>query len=68
MKRDTASYEELQQDHARHWKQVGSVRDARYGVVRAMLGKPWRCPQCGTSQPSGGVCTTCREARVIDVE
>lgn len=68
MKKDAPSYEELQQDHAKHWKDVGKIRDERYQVVKQMLEKSWRCPQCGKQNERGGICLTCREARLIEVE
>ena len=71
MKKDTrenASFEELQRDAQRHWKDVGRVRDERYGVVKQMLEKSWRCYQCGTQNGRGGICVQCREARLIEVE
>ena len=66
--REQASFEELQRDQQRHWKDCGKVRDERYQVVRQMLDRSWRCPQCGRQNERGGVCTTCREARLIEVE
>ena len=66
--RENASFEELQRDHQRHWKDVGKVRDERYQVVRQMLERSWRCPQCGLQNQRGGVCVQCREARLIEVE
>lgn len=68
MKPDAPTYEEMQQDHAKHWKDVGRIRDERYQVVKAMLSKPWRCTVCSMSHPSGSICPKCREARIIEVE
>jgi len=68
MKKDVASFDELQQDHARHWQRVGQTRDQRYGVVQAQLLKRWRCPECGREHPGGGICPVCRSARVIEIE
>lgn len=68
MKKDTPSYDELRQDQTRHWKQIGQVRDARYQVVQEQLRRAWRCPQCGRQNAEGGVCMTCREARLIEVD
>lgn len=71
MKKDTrenASFEELQRDAQRHWSQVGKIRDERWPVVRQMLQREWVCTICGTRHQSGGVCTKCREARIVEVE
>lgn len=68
-RKDTPSYEELQQDHARHWKSVGAVRDARYETTKRMLAQPWRCPVCRRNHDKGvSVCPTCHEARILEVE
>lgn len=67
--RQTASYEELRQDAATHWKQVGQTRDARYETVQRMRQNPWRCPVCRRNHDRGvSVCPTCREARILEVE
>jgi rubrerythrin len=68
MKKDVASYEELAQDHATHWKGVGQIRDARFTVLRQYLTKPWTCPVCQKKNAQGSVCPSCHEARILEVE